>query len=326
MKNIFKLSLLFFSLFLITACEEDSKNPFQVATFENGVVLKTISRPSSSFDLFNLATSKFAVELEFFTGSGAKDNSLLESVDVFVRFRDNTSFNGTNNVPEVALKTVPASAFAVGPTGLPRTVLEVTATEALAALGLTPAQVDGGDIIAVRLLLKLTTGQQFTSTSVSGDVSGGRFFASPFAYDASFVCQLPNTVFVGAYQMTVIEDGDLTAGDAFGVPTYDDQEVNITASSGTRRVIPSLSYLPAFGGFDGPFTFDLVCGRTVVPVQNAGGGVGCGSGSITLGTQGEFGAFDITDESSFTVTFNDFIADGGCGVAPHRVILQFDKL
>ncbi|MDP2060557.1 MAG: hypothetical protein U1C58_04410 [Flavobacteriaceae bacterium] len=327
MKNIFKIiPVLLILLTAFVSCEDEDKNPFNPTQFENGAVLRTISIPSSSIDLFNIETSFYAVEVEFFVDGETSSNSLLESVDVFVRYRDNTAFNGINNVDEIPFGNIPASAFAVGPSGFPRTIITVDASDAIAALGLdTDTQVDGGDIISIRLALKLTTGQVFTDENKSGDIPGN-FFRSPFAYDAGIVCALPNTVFVGAYQLTVTEDGDLTAPDAFGVRTYNDQAVTITATSGTRRVIQSLAFLPAFGGFVGPLTFDLVCGRTIAPNQAAGGGVGCGSGGIRLETQGEFGLFDIDDESSFTLIFNNFVADGGCGVAPHRVIIRFDKL
>lgn len=325
MKNIFKIiPVLLILLTAFVSCEDEDKNPFNPTQFENGAVLRTISTPSSSIDLFNIETAFYAVEVEFFVDGNTSSNSLLESVDVFVRYRDNTTFNGINNVDEIPFGNIPASAFAVGPSGFPRTTIKVDASDAIAALGLDPeTQIDGGDIISIRLALKLTTGQVFTDENKSGDIPGN-FFRSPFAYDAGIVCALPNTIFVGSYQLTAISDEGTV--DGFG-RTFADQVVTFTATSGTRRVVSSIGYLPDAGPFNGPFTFDLVCGRTVVPNQAGGGGVGCGSGGIRMATLTEFGTFDPNDDSSFTIIFSDFVSDGGCGVStPLRVELKFDKI
>lgn len=320
MKNIFKLIAIFTLGLFIVSCEDEDKNPFDVAALDNGAVLRTIAIPNPTIDLFDVENSSFSVEVEFFAGGETANNSLLESVDVFVRFRDNTAFNGTNDVEEVPFGNIPASAFQTGPSGFPRTTITVGADEALDALGLSTSQVDGGDIIAVRLALKLTTGQVFSSENRSGDVPGA-FFAAPFAYDAAFVCDLPSTIFVGQYQMTL-----LSSNGPLGRP-FADGVVTISASSGTQRTTTPVCYLPGIGCFNGPIAFNLVCGRTVAPNQASGGGVGCGGGAIRMETQTEFGTFDANDDSSFTLIFNDFVADGGCGIStPLRVELRFDKI
>lgn len=319
MKNTLKYLIVFFLAAFTVSCEDEDKNPFDVAALDNGAVLRTIAIKSGSIDLFNLNAAKFEVELEFFAGGEGQDNSLLESVDVFLRFRDNTSSNGTNDVAELLLRNIPASAFQEGPSGFPRTTLIVTAGDALSALGLEQDEIDGGDIVAIRLALKLTTGQVFSSENRSGDLPGP-FFASPFAYDAPIVCNLPTTLFTGSYQATIIEDGN-----PFG-PSIPEGVYTITSTSPTRRTMPVDWIGP--GGFPFTMIFDLVCGRTVVPNQQSGGGVGCGGGAITMSTEiGSEGSFDANDDSSFILEFRDFVADGGCGVSPPpTIIVQFDKI
>lgn len=319
MKNILKYLTFILLVTFVVSCEDEDKNPFDVAAFDNGAVLRTIAINSGSLDLFNLNTANFEVVLEFFAGGQGQDNSLLESVDVFLRFRDNTSFNGTNNVAERFFRNIPASAFQIGPSGFPRTTLNISANDALDALGLTAADIDGGDILAIRVALKLTTGQVFSTENRSGDIPSP-FFASPFSYDAPIVCELSTTFLTGSYQATIIENGN-----PFG-PSIPEGIYNISSISGTRRTM-NVDWIGP-GGFPFDMIFDLVCGRTVVPNQQSGGGVGCGGGAITMSTSvGSEGAFNPNDDSSFTLEFRDFVADGGCGVSdPPTIIVQFDKI
>ena len=135
MKNIIKFIAVFLLGVIVISCEDEDKNPLPVQEYENGAVLRTIRIISGSIDKFNIATSAWSAELEFFEDSDT-DITLLESVDVFLRFRDNTAFNGTNDVAEILYTNIPGSSFQIGPTGLPRYTLSINAGDALNALGL----------------------------------------------------------------------------------------------------------------------------------------------------------------------------------------------
>ena len=109
----------------------------------------------------------------------------------------------------------------------------------------------------------------------------------------------------------------------FGSYAAAEQNVNIAASTATIRQF-DFSWLPDIGGFGQTLQFEFVC--TDVNVVRRSTGVGCG-GSIVW-AQGDFEAqqFDINDDSSFTLRFQDFVDAGGCGVPPYTVELLFERI
>jgi len=60
--------------------------------------------------------------------------------------------------------------------------------QAMTALGLTTAALEGGDFVEFRLQLTDTQGRIFTNTTISSDIAGGVFYRSPFFYRVSLVC------------------------------------------------------------------------------------------------------------------------------------------
>lgn len=313
MKNVIKIySLCLLVLFI--SCKDDDKLPLEAITDKVGKAggLRTINIISPTIDLNDIANSQFSVEVEEWD---AEDGALLESVDVFVQFQDFTEANGESSKPEVLIGNVPASVFTVDDSsGLPRTTVAVSAQEAIDLLGLDPAtEIDGGDIFRVRLSLKLTDGSVFSSNNLEGNIAGV-FFNSPFSYPANVVCNLDESLFSGSYQMEFIS-GSGGFGDSFA-----DEQVVLTANSGTQRTA-QVTWLP--GGGPQNLTFDLVCGRINVPLYSTG--LGCG-GAITWQTVGTQATFDPSNDNEFSIMFNDFVDDGGCGVNSYEVLLRFTKL
>ncbi|MEX0289067.1 MAG: hypothetical protein AB3N14_08130 [Flavobacteriaceae bacterium] len=319
MKNLFKL--LFYSVIVILiGCEDEEKLPFETITTQAGTAggLRTINVISPTIDLNDITNSEFSVEVEEWDD---QDGGLLESVDVFVQFQDNTPDNGNSAVAENLISNVPASAFSVNSTsGLPRTTITVTAQEAIDLLGLDPStDIDGGDIFRFRLALKLSDGSVFSSGNLEGNITGV-FFNSPFTYPANVVCNLDQSVFTGTYQMDFISGTFTSFG---GSDAYASGQVTITANSGTQRVVQSAQYLPSLGPFSVPITFDLVCGRLIVPLQNVGT-VGC-TNNIQMATGVNQATFDPTDDSEFMLIFDDEVTSD-CGTPTYEVILRFTKL
>ncbi len=318
-----KNSFIYFILIAIAAlwgCEDEDKLPFEIITNEAGTAggLRTINIISPTIDLNDIANSEFSVEVEEWDD---QDGGLLESVDVFVQFQDNTPDNGDSSAAEALISNVPASAFAVnGTSGLPRAVITVPAQDAIGQLGLDIASdIDGGDIFRFRLALNLTDGSVFSSGNLEGNITGV-FFNSPFSYPANVVCNLDASVFTGTYQLEFISGTFASFG---GSDAYADGMVTITANSGTQRVVNGASYLPSLGPFTVPITFDLVCGRLIVPLQNVGT-VGC-SGNIQMATGTNQATFNPMDDSEFMLIFDDEVTSD-CGTPTYEVVLRFTKI
>jgi hypothetical protein len=176
--------LIILMAFMVSAIScKDFEPAIPYDTFDFAAYMRTISIPSGTYNFFDLENSVFTITVE---AVDEKKGNLLDSYDLYVRFRD----GGTNTLgPEVFLKTIPKSAFTVNSTsGLPRATFSVTAPEAAAATGTNLEDADAGDSYDIRAVMKLTDGRQYTNTNVNGDVSGGAFFRSPFFYRVNIVC------------------------------------------------------------------------------------------------------------------------------------------
>jgi hypothetical protein len=122
---------------------------------------------------------------------------------------------------------------------------------------------------------------------------------------------------VGSYAVTLVE-GSGGFGD-FSPETF---TTSISAVTKTQRKF-NFTWLPGIGGFSQSFELEFICTKAVVLRHSSG--LGCGGGSITWAAGGMTTEFDIEDDSSFTLSFMDFVEDGGCGVPGYPVTLEFVK-
>ncbi len=317
MKNfITKFSFAFFGLLALISCKESDKvidEVFDEVT--RGATLRTMNLINGTVNVFDLENSVFEVELEY------RDNeqgALFESYDVYAAFTDNTDDGVDNSKPEAFIKNVPRSELPINPEyGFPRGVLQLPATETLAALGLSGDQLNGGDVVNYRLVLKLTDGRQFTNNA-SGNVTGGSFFSSPFAYNASVVCLFDEPdFFSGTYLIEQLNGTD----PFYGEQTFGTQTVNI-AANGISRTFDFVFYPSSFQS-SYSMTLDLICGDIFV---TGSGSLGCGAG-IGQATGTPISKFDqsFEDDDVIEINVEDFNPDGDCGTGSYQMTLRFTK-
>lgn len=245
LKNYIVLAL---GLLVVSACSEDDKVTDEiVATTTRGAVIRTITIDPNAFDLFD-ASSVWTITAEY---QDITDGDLFSDIDVYVNFVDNTDFNGTTTTTETLLTTIPASSFTGGPNGLPRGTFSIVYGEALSALGVPndPGSVTGGDQINIRLAVNLTDGRSFTDVDATGNVSGGSFFSSPYAYRANIVCP-PTTPTPGTWSIEMQDSfGDGWNGASLDV-TIDGTTTQYTFTTGSTA----------------SFTFDVPSGAEVISI------------------------------------------------------------
>ena len=298
---------------MAVSCEKDSNNTIDqvLEGVDSGAILRTINVISGELPI-GVEGAKFEVEVE------AQDNQngdLLQSVDVFVALVDNSPENGDSSAAEVQIGTVDRAAFSPGPFGLPRGIISVTLDEMLAALGVSEADLFGGDVFNVRLSLNLTDGRVFSVSNAGGIITGG-FFSSPFQYGPAVICPVEETFMVGEYlieEITPYVDG----------PTFDDGSVvEVTVGDfSTERVFFTSNY-PDYCTTPNDFRYTLVCGNIIVPFQESN--CACGSGADYFGPPlGDAATYDLSDDTVFFLTFgNDLQSD--C-VAPEDTTYKFTK-
>lgn len=322
-----KLSKYFFIGILalgLGSCDDDEENITVVVqdTVETGAVLRTIQIISNELPIG--LDAGFSVEIEEQDEFGG---DLLQSVDVFATFADNSPDDGDTtgaNFNEFSLGTIDASAFTDGPFGLPRTTLSYSSDVLNAGAGVTPDQLFGGDTYTVRLSLNLTDGRVFSVNNAGGIITGG-FFNSPFQYTVTVTCPVDAAYAIGNYALEVTTGvfPDFGATQDFTEAVY-----SMTAGTGdTERILNDVPFLPEFGDFVGPINFNLVCGQTILPNQALGGGVGCG-GAIEGDSMGtDFGTYDPNDDSVITLGFIITAGTGGstCPSAPYSSVLTLTR-
>ena len=316
MKSIFKkVSLFALGLVLFQSCNDGDKPvDYVLENVTRGATLRTMNLINGTINIFDLENSRFEVELEY---RDHEEGALLDSYDVYASFVDNTDDGVDNSKPEVLLKNVPRSEMPINPEyGFPRGVLSISALETFAALGLDKEQLNGGDQVNYRLVLKLTDGREFTNNA-SGNITGGSFFSSPFAYGASLVCLFDEPdFFSGSYLLEQVQGAA-----AFGI-SFGTQTVNVVADGINRTC--QISYFP---GFDlaSPFRMDLVCGKIIVLPNEVG--LSCGGDNIgwTQGTPAAEFDQEFVDDDVILVNVEDFNPDGSCGVGSAQIVLRFTK-
>ena len=195
--KLFKYSfgMLVLMMVFLTSCTDFVEPRIPYKTFDTGAYLRTVARTSTSFNFFDLANSRFAITVE---AVDAENGKTVESVEVRVRRRRLVPGVGLNYIPaagaggavnDVLVTTLPASAFATTPDSkFLRAGIQVTAQQAFTALGITAAQVNGGDVFEFRLTLRDKFGRVFNDVNASPDIRGGLFYDSPFLYNIAVVC------------------------------------------------------------------------------------------------------------------------------------------
>lgn len=198
----YSFGLLASALIFLSSCRDFVEPNVPYKDFDTGAYLRTIARTSTTFNFFDLGASKFALTLE---AVDIEDGKTVQTVEIRVRHRRLIPGVGLKYTPQndVVVKTLQAADFKPNADSrFLRAAFEVTATQTFAAVGLTAAQIQGGDVFEFRLVLNDKFGRSFSSTNVTTNVAGAPFYASPFQYPVSVVC--PSDL-AGTYQFDAIE-------------------------------------------------------------------------------------------------------------------------
>jgi hypothetical protein len=302
------------AVFTFNSCEEGNTVVDEV--FDNttsGIVLRTVNVISNELPI-GKADANFSVEVEM---QDEQNGALVDHLEVFVSFRDNTVETGETDydvLTEVMAGTIPSSEFYPGEFGFPRVTYTLTLDEMLSLLSVDSAILNGGDQFYVRFAAVLTDGRSFTNSDNS-DTSTGSFFRSPFLYTPAVTCPVESTQFVGDYlieQTTAYVDG----------PTLSDGEIVTLAvgSTSVERVFQTANY-PLYCATLRDFTIELICGEIKIPTQNSG--CACSSGGDWFSDPTVRETYDVNDDSVFFITFTDD-TQSDCS-APVQTTYRFTK-
>lgn len=312
----YSLGMLVTMLVLISSCTDFVEPRIPYSSFDTGVYLRTTARTSTSFNFFNLANSRFDITVE---AVDAENGATVDNVEVRVRRRRLIPGVGLQYVPaagpggavnDVLLETIPGTAFTQTPDSkFLRTQIVVTAQEAIAALGLTQAQINGGDVFEFRLTLTDKKGRVFNDVNASADIKGGLFYASPFLYNIPVICPVGSTFATGQYALKQ------TAGstDPFddGSERFVEETVTLSTVAGNETLRTfTVQYLSGFTVR--PFTIELSCGKVLKPQESAGAGCG-GTTIFWVSDNANLSTYDPASDAVIIVKFVDDNANS-CGI------------
>lgn len=169
-----KLKYVFFlagMVFLFSACDEEKLIDEVDAAVTSGAVLRNLGE-TNNLDSANAASS-YSIILE---AQDAQNGALLSEVRVLVGYDDDDG-SGSGDITQTLFQTIPASSFSVAnapagvTNGLPVSTFTITLGEALAHVGISQADINGGDDISVYFEMVLTDGRVFNFDNATGDVT-----------------------------------------------------------------------------------------------------------------------------------------------------------
>lgn len=190
-----KIKILFGFLMIlaVSACTDFVDPAIPYNNFVTGTYLRTLS-VTPNFNFFELSTAKFSLTVE---AVDELDGKKVKDVEILVRRRRGQSLS-----PEKSVKTFGATEFKPQANSkYPAATLEVTAAEALTAMGFTTADITGGDFFEFRIVLTTTDGFTFSNNNLSGDIAGGAYYRSPFFYRVPVIC--PSNL-AGTYDVSTV--------------------------------------------------------------------------------------------------------------------------
>jgi hypothetical protein len=306
-------SILLMSIVLVS-CRDDESVRFDIDEMQEAVNLR-IQRNVGTFDATD---PDAAVNFTLYS-----ENDDLGSIEMLV---DLYQFAPNTTTQQVKFKELDGSTI----TNDGSTKLTIPLTELTSALGITPADLSGGDILSVYTVVTLEDGRVYPDTILAGtsyetlNVDAGIISNSAthsFSPLLRFpvVCPLDNGFATGNYRLEVIEGSNSS-----GFGTIFQPGVYAISGTGTRRTL-NVPYFPAFG-LDADITIDFACNITLSPVTDTG--IGCGGPTSTwINNNLNSGTFNIEDDSEFTLSIIHDITDacGGSIPANTPMILKFTK-
>lgn len=278
MKMNFKKYSLAIALFLGgmgIACRDESLYPLPYDDREVGAYMRIYSLTSNVIDLNDPANT--GLDAIFEAVDGNKGNNLSE-FRIFVSHRRGTSVSS-----EVAVKTIPASAFTAvsEPTfsDYKRAKIRVTATETLAALATAtnfPGSFAAADQVNYRGVMVLNDGREFTNSNTTPNIAGGQFYSASFLYTLT-VGSLTAATWVGDFSLTQSSiwsfnhSAALHAGAQF--PGYINQVLfpnqTVTLSIPAGGLSTERQFSVSYRGQTVPLRINLENGTVFVPLQNS---------------------------------------------------------
>ena len=327
LKKVF--SILAAACVVLSGCVDESRSP--VITQDNllfGAFPFLQELKAGEFDLANLSGSAYEMDVYFVDNAQGQD---VAQYNVYVAFDDNNPGNGDLSTERALFKSFGPSDFSViGDKGNLGLSLRIPFTEVANFVGAGgDGDVVSGDRFQFTTEVVKEDGRVFSSANSTPAVTNA--FGGIFDFNVNATCPLDDDFFTGTYALSygeVYDEFDLFGGGTFVQAIGDlsdfTVELSTVAGSTTRRsfALGDRLWLPTYGFGLGSPTLEFAC--DVVTSSNLTNSASCGAGPIGAIQTGT-ASFDLTDDSTITIGYNDF-ATGGCFGETKFFSLVFTKM
>ena len=313
---------------VVVGCADDELQPAVTQdTLLFGAFPRLVELRTGEFDLADLQNSAYEMEVDFVDNAGGAD---IAQYKVYVAFDDNSTGAGRPDysTESAEFRVYTPADFTEGPNGNLGLTVNIPFTEVAAFAGVPVDSIFSGDRFQIRTEVVKTDGRVFSSANSTPAITNA--FGGLFNFNVVATCPLDDSFLTGEYRISygeVYESFDLfddndpvqALGDLNGVTVT----LETVAGSTTRRTVSygSRLWLPSYGFDLGPVTLDFACDR-LTSTSAVNTGLSCGDGPIGFAQNTSVvSAFDLEDDSTFEVFYNDF-ATGGCygGTLPFSLI------
>lgn len=201
MKFLNKIFLLAVCGLFVTSCADE---PLPFETFEDmqhGAFARKLTDDAGTFFFTDPDNSAFAFSVEFYDENSGRD---VASHDWYVWHRNNVT--GDVTTPTLLVST-PSSSFGTdGTSGLPTANYSFTMNDALAALGLTIDDVNGGDDLIFDGFVVMSDGRSFGPDNTGSSLQGNNGFDGIFRFQKPLLCV---SALDGTYDVTSTSGGSV---------------------------------------------------------------------------------------------------------------------
>lgn len=313
---------------LTTGCTNPEKGPILTQeTLLFGAFPFLNELKTAEFDLANLSSSAYEMDVYFVDNEGG---TAVAQYNLYVSFDDNNPDNGDLSTPSTLYKSFGPSDFStLGSKGNLGLTVRIPFAEIASFVGAGSAgDVISGDRFQFRGEIVHSDGRVFSSANSTPAITNA--FGGIWNFNVNATCPLADDAFVGTYSLgygVVYDAFDLFGGGEIvqALGDLDGFTVDLRTVSGstTRRqfALGERLWLPTYGFNLGNATLTFSC--DVVTSSNLTNSASCGSGPVGA-IQSGVATFDLTDDTTWTIVYNDF-ATGGCLGETKEFSLIFTK-
>ena len=183
MKNLKKLFVVFVAMITAISCNDPELPVELFPEMQYGAYARKMSQ-EGKYNFYDIAGSKIDMHVEYYDEAQGAN---ITEFDIDVEYVDIVS-GGAKSKPRTDFTTIASSAFVKNDDGYLSSDISLGFTEALAAVGATAADIDGGSYFRFWFEVKKSDGTVFNYDNTGPNLMSSNAFGALFRLNVSIVC------------------------------------------------------------------------------------------------------------------------------------------